>query len=318
MKLEAKLKGFFHWQLLNADGSIALEGKQSNLILDSGLDAFALVSDAGFTSFRDYLAIGTNGTLPNIAQTTLLAEVQSRSLSDGGFTSEAVNTYTAIPGSNVFRAECTVVKTIVLNANRNIAEFGLCSANAGGLMSIREVPRDGGGTPIVIAGLTGQIFKLNHTLRVDLPYNPVSANFTITNSGVQSGTASWFHDPIAAQGVVEDLFRIAAPSAGFMLKPITNASSTASNANPTYVFADAVNANGTPIAYVNGTYSRVKRVVIAPSAMVGNHGGWAVIYGQISNTRNAGYKFIRSSGNYVKSNLSQLTLDFAISWARGP
>jgi hypothetical protein len=316
--VKMQLSGRIHWQLINTDGSIAMEGAQSNLILDSGLNALALVSDTQLTSFRQYLGLGTNGTLPNVAQTDLLAAVETRSPSDGGFGAEATNSYVAIPGSNVWRGEFTVVKTVTLTANRNIAEFALFASNVGGLASIREVPRDGNGDPIVVSALSGQIFKLNHTLRVDIPYNSVARNFTIIGAGVQSGTECFFHDNVANQGLISDIFTIITPASGMMVKPLTNASSLTPTTNPIYVFGDTINANGAPIPYVINSFKRTKRVVIAPSAMVGNHGGWAIVFGQISNGRNAGYKFVLTSGNYVKTNLKQLTLDFTVSWARAP
>ena len=316
--LKMALSGRIHWQLINHDGSIALEGEQSNLILNSGLDAFALVSDYEFTGFRQYLGLGTNGTLPNVAQTDLIAAVQARNSSDGGFSAEVINTYVAVPVSNVWRAECTVVKVVTLTANRNIAEFALFESLSGGVASIREVPRDGNGDPIVISALTGQVFKLNHTLRVDVPYNQVARNFTILGAGVQSGTESWFRDGVALNGNISDIFRIVAPAAGVMVKPITNASPLTPTTNPIYVFADTIFVNGAAISYTAGSFQRIKRTVIPPSGFVGNVGGWAVVFGQISNTRNAGYKFVLTSGNYVKSNLKQLTLDFTVSWGRAP
>ena len=312
------LSGRIHWQLINPDGSIEIEGHQSNLILDSGLNEFAGVSDAEFTGFRNALGLGTNGTLPNAAQTNLLAPVQSLSTSDGGFASEAVNSYVANPGLNVWRAECTVVKTVTLTANRNIAEFALFSSTISSVASIREVPRDGNGDPIVISALSGQIFKLNHTLRVDIPYTEVARNFTILGAGVQSGTEAWFRSSVANQGQISDLFSIAAPAAGVMVKPITNASPLTPTTNPIYVFADTIFVNGAAISYTAGSFQRIKRTVIPPSGFVGNVGGWAVVFGQISSTRNAGYKFVLTSGNYVKSNLKQLTLDFTVSWGRAP
>jgi hypothetical protein len=316
--LKMNLSGRIHWQLINADGSVEQEGKQSNLILNSGLNEFALISDSEFTGFRNYLGIGTNGTLPSVAQTDLIAPVEARANSDGGFSAEAVSTYLAVPASNVWRAECTVVKVVTLSANRNIAEFALFTGTTGGVASIREVPRDGNGDPTVITGLSGQVFKLTHTLRVDVPYNQVTRSFNIIGAGVQNGTECWFRDSVVLNGSIQDIFRILPPAAGAMVKPVTNASAVTPTTNPIYVFADNINVNASAIAYVTDSFQRIKRAIIPPSTFVGNNGGWAFVYGQISNTRNAGYKFVLTSGNYVKSNLKQLTLDFTVSWARAP
>lgn len=317
--VEMEISGRIAWQLVNPDGTIAAQGEQSNLILNTGLDAFANNTDAQFTVFRQFLGIGTDGTLPTVLQTNLLAAVQARNSSDGGFTSEAINSYIAVPASNVWRGEFTVVKCVTLTANTNIAEFALFTNFSGGVASIREVPRNQNGDPTVITALTGQIFKLNHTLRIDVPYNQTARHFTIAGAGVQNGTECWFRDSVnTTWGQISDIFSMLAPAQGALVKPITNASPVTPTTSPIFVFADNLTQNASAIAYTTGSYQRIKRCIMPASSFVGNHGGWAFLWGTIGQGRSAGYKFVLSSGNYNKLNTKELRLDFTVSWSRAP
>ncbi len=316
-----KMRGEFHWQLLNSDGTVEIEGKQPNLILDSGLNAFANTSDLAMTGFRQYLCIGTNGNAPAVNQTTLGAEVQVRTASNGGFTGDETQVFAADLGNNVWRSTSTIVKVLTLTANANIAEFGL-SANFGlnSIISIRELPRNNLQQPIVISALSTQQFKVTHTLIVELPNAPVAQNVNIAGYGIVAGTESWFYDPAAVAGGTNIglVFSAWIPGLGLTAKPINNTSSISQNVNPTTPWANNLNAGATPQTYVNNSFQRIKRISMSPSQFVGNHGGWRASIDAFSTPAGAGYKFVLDNTNYPKTADDKLDLDLVVSWSRAP
>lgn len=323
MNLHGNLKGKTTWELVNPDGTIAQSsreanglilpdsmGENSNLILDQGLNNFFAEFSQEMRIFRDRLVIGTSNTVPNASQIGLGAQIGGSSASDGGFTSEESFSVVAVPASNVWRYTGTIVRVITVGSNVNIAEYGLAGhpTFTDGSLSIRELTRNNLGNPVVISALAGQTFKLKHTLIVELPYNPVAASFTISGAsgGLQSGTATWY-----SPASDFTIFQTWLSYYGGAIRPLANTSSTSPIVAPDTTFGTV---NGSVLPYVAGSFEAIKRYVIPPSALVGNHGGWEFR----SNLGNGGYKFIRSSGNYVKSNSVQLTMDARVSWSRAP
>ncbi|WP_034343982.1 hypothetical protein [Deinococcus misasensis] len=95
--IHAGLSGRARFELIDVNsGQVEQVLEQHNLILDSGLEAFAVsgapASGAGVSAYpmygewRSFFAVGTGSTAPSMTQTTLTNQVQIGS-DNGGFTS---------------------------------------------------------------------------------------------------------------------------------------------------------------------------------------------------------------------------------------
>lgn len=188
LPLHATLKGRARWQVLDERGvpevprnpsgfAIAhAEGvEQSNLITDLGLDRIGELdvmevslsnSTLASRSLRRRLAVGTGSTAPNVLDTTLDAEVQRES-SSGAF-SNGSDVGSLDTDTNVWRAVVAVTRLATMTADRNLTEFGFAQNTTDDIV-IRELFRDGGGSPVTISLLNGKTVKVDHTLTIELP-----------------------------------------------------------------------------------------------------------------------------------------------------
>lgn len=177
--LEARgsLKGRLRWQL-KRDGNIVASGDQNNLITDAGLDHFANVNTAGNSDnqayfregFRTHAAVGEGSAAPAFADIALGSEVMRVS---GAGTS---NNKAAVGGVVTALATCTYVFDFV--APYNLTEFGF-APGSGSSLSIRQLFRDGLGTPITISVLANDQLSLAHELEVTFTPHEAAAVLTI-------------------------------------------------------------------------------------------------------------------------------------------
>lgn len=198
LPIHATLKGRARWQVLDERGVPEIprnpsgfaigpiEGvEQPNLITDHGLNRIAELNvfeeAIDFTpsvdNWRRRLAVGTGSTAPAVTDTTLDAEVERASTSGtfdaGGFTGELDTV------NNVWRATGPFTRLVTMSADRNLTEYGLAQLTTADI-HIRELFRDGVGTPVTISLLSGKSLKLDHTLTIEMPA-PAAGNAATIN-----------------------------------------------------------------------------------------------------------------------------------------
>jgi hypothetical protein len=193
LHLRARLVGTLKWQVLDERGipevprnpsGFAIgpvEGvEQRNLITNAGMNSLTSFNCATVeptSGWRRYLRIGTGTVEPAFTDVSLGNQVQVESTS-GSFATGA-RTGQLNTTDNTWVMNLMVTRVVTMNADRNITEFGLSPEIAGDL-SIRELFRDGGGTPITISLLNGKAIRVDHTLQVVLPA-PASGNAVTIN-----------------------------------------------------------------------------------------------------------------------------------------
>ncbi|MXV18596.1 hypothetical protein [Deinococcus xianganensis] len=323
LELTARMSGRTTWTLLDEHDRVLDGAEHSNLILNAGLDAFMVGNSTTFWSgsnypyplfgqFRRYLALGTGSTAPAVTQTTLAAEV-ARTDSGGGFDGGSGEIRSAFSSTvNSMSVHATHVRVHTFSSPYNITEYGLsASSGANGALSIRELFRDGGGTPVAISVQAGQKIKVTHTLTVTLPLGFQDVTQPVTNLGNLSAKQSFYR--VNDTNVADFWSYVFNPTSGGILYP--------------QMVADGFNAAVAPGSrsaagtitvqpYTNGTYSRVKRCVLDVADGNGNLYGIAIS----SNTVD-GYTGWRmgftNPAPLVKDNTKKLTLDVVQSIARG-
>ena len=341
LPLHATLKGRVRWQVLDERGvpevprtpsGVAVgpvEGvAQVNLITDLGLDRLAELnfferSPTSTLAWRRRLAVGTGSTAPDISDTTLDNEVQRASTS--GTFSNGTNTYAYESGDEVFRAVSRVTRIATMTADRNLTEFGLAQNTTGDIL-IRELLRDGGGTPITVSLLNGKTLRLDHDLTVEVPAPPAGATTTIDveeydagNNLVATTPYDVTYGPRAHSAHVSYLLEIGQG----MMNPRNLAgrpkriSSAATYAPLLSLSTDTLaNANAPAAsAYATGTYTRTRSYTVP----VGDgNGDWYGYHFDTSGGTNGGgfVALFTSPATYTKVNTDTLRISYRLTWAR--
>lgn len=313
--IHLSLRGEVEWELVDPrTGIIHQSGRQSNLILDQGLDNFGSEGgSSGVSNFRSFFCVGEGTTEPAVTQTALVSE-RVRSNSNGGFTDTQTGSYNST--TKVYTCSYPMTRVINFTAGQNfvLTEFGFANASSGGL-SIRELFRTAGGDPTSITDTASKQLRMTHTLTITVVGDWAQVtSFPITGVGTVTGVGSFF----AFSGNVAGLASSMAPASTQYIS-----TATALNALPAHGGASGVtgtiNNNTTPstnAAYVSGTYSRKRSTILPTSGYNGTIIGLILSpSGTISSGVGTGYVARLDSG-FTKTNTQQLTLEFTTSWSR--
>ncbi len=359
LPLHATVKGRTRWQVLDERGVpevprtpsgipvAPVEGvEHDNLLTDVGLDNIGIRSlhgsgVAGTNQIRGYLAVGTGSTAPAFSDTELDNEVQ-RAGTSGSFTAEE-RTYTWVNagGADYLDAQLRARRLVTMTDDRNLTEYGLFGASSGGDMNIRELLRDGGGTPITVSLLNTKSLLLTHDFLFEIAAPDAGATATIdieeydagdnlVNTIVQDVRYGFFSH--TATRPSEGIFRTWEPGS------TTNAGTGSSNQtiaglrlsdDVPYSMASGPAAGSwsgqgnqhlvsRPV-YVTGSHERIKRFSFDSGAQTG------VWYGCGTAGRNTFNNFFYANGwmmrfldpaSYTKAAGDSLRFGFVSTWAR--
>lgn len=311
------------------------------MILDSGLDHACTLpansnttfENAIFTRFITYACFGTGSTAPSAGDTSLGAQVGSRSNNAGGFGGARNGGLDA--GNKVIWAETTFTRVFTIASNVNAAEWGLAPAATGNL-TVRELfrsdPQDDSSSPIVLTLESGDELQLVVTVRVQAAWEYVASNFVIT--GTAGNDAAGTHDVNSAiatgsqttQAYIDLALASAWPGGAFSSGTYTHGFLTYISANPAAV---PVNGNLTLVtnsnqafaaaSYTNSTFYRDCTVVIPTSEYNGTHYGWLArtIYAGLSTQDQCGLRaLLTDPTTLAKAATHKLTLTVRKSIAR--
>lgn len=319
--LHGSMSGHTAWEVLDEHGEVLESGEHHNLILNTGLDAFAGETGGGygysnpgespeFVSWRHYLALGTGSAAPDVTQTLLENEV-ARTGSTGNFPS---NQYTITRVGDDVVGVFPIVRALTFGAAANLTEYGFSAvANPRTVLSIRELFRDAQGNPVVLTVQPGQTLKVTHTFTYRVKYAREASAFTVDGVGPLNGSKGfYFYDDT----LLRDVLLTCAPGAGLYGFALRAADTGGDGLPPLYRDGDNNNARAGvgALGYVSGSAERVKRATFPASGFNGPHFGWVFSSHYFGN---AGFRW--SSGAapaLTKSDTQELTIDFRLSWGR--
>lgn len=186
-KFGVSFGGIFIVDLIDAkSGEIKEHYEFPNLIVDLGLDEIAQGTSGLFT----YLGVGTDASTPAVGDTALGAEIV-RVNTDGGHSVLSIDggpiTGSAGPLDTLYWFKRFTRLFTEAQANGNLAELGWFKDLGGGIMVVRSLFKDDGGTPIVITKTSAEQLRVVYELR-SYPHvgeNPPLGN---PNSRINSGT----------------------------------------------------------------------------------------------------------------------------------
>lgn len=305
------------------------------MILNSGLDA-ACTNDAAvgsgtppnhsypfFCQFIQYAAFGTGSTEPSPEQTTLDAQVGSRSNSRGGFSNSENAGFDA--ENNLIWYEATFTRVFNITSAVNAAEWGL-SAQSTGNLSVRDLfredPNDPNSGPVAISLDTGDELQLVVTLRVEAPWEYESKSFVITGTpgndaaGTHTGNATVSTGAGTTAANIRDALRTVWPggsgSSNVLHVVTSDQSGVAKNQDTSN---SAANVSMSAESYTPGSFYRDWTGAFDTASANADHYAWFVT--TLSNVTSVGYRFILTNpATLTKTNTHRLTLTFRKSIAR--
>ena len=181
--------GVFIVDLLDAEsGDIKEHYEFPNLITDLGLDEIA--QGTRQTILFAYLGVGTDATAPAVGNTALGSEI-TRTNSDGGHGGLGIVGGPITGSDGPLDTLYWFVRFVRLfeedEANGNLAELGWFRDSSGGVMVVRSLFKDDGGTPIVITKTSAEQLRIVYELR-SYPHVGENPPLGDPNSRISSGT----------------------------------------------------------------------------------------------------------------------------------
>lgn len=296
------------------------------MILNSGLDA-ACASPAtntalSFASWVNYAAFGTGSIAPAATDTSLAAQVGSRSNSNGGFADSEDAALDAV--NNVMWHEATFTRVFTISTNVNAAEWGL-SPIASGNLSVRELfradPTDNSSQPITLTLQLGDQLQLVLTLRVEAAWDRQSKSFVITGTAGNdtNGTHTGLATVSSGAGTTTADIRANAlayvwpggiSGSSFVVRAWdSDQSAVAKNAG--FAGNGTASSNGSAAAYTPGNYYVDWTAVFSTAQANMDHYAWATA------TLGRGLRFALTSPGYLtKNSTHKLTLTVRKSISR--
>ena len=356
LPLHATLAGRVRWQVLDERGVPEVprtpsgipvgpvEGvEQPNLITDQGMNDLAVRSCLIFTTgatWRGHLAVGTGSTAPAVSDTTLDNEVQRATTS--GASPNGSREFELDTGTNQWRATSLATRLVTMTADRNLTEFGF-APGASDDINIRELIRDGGGTPITVSLLNGKTLRVDHTLTLEMPApaaghavsidveeydagNNLTATlpYDVIHGGLARDTEAW-PDPMEWVWHAWDPTSLSPQTDTATLRRITGDIAYArtgmlgtSDQEPSATGSGIVDF--VLATYAAGSFQRVKRATVASAAQDVAWQGY-----QFSWRRSGANTVARLGGwvvmlddpkTYTKANTDTLRVGFVGTWAR--
>lgn len=127
-----KIKGTYHFQILDVDGNVKDKWSVNNLVVNAGKAQLALLAgDATATPFT-YIAVGTSSTAVAGSQTALQAETTTNGLSRASATVSRTTT-------TVTNDTLSLTKTFTATGTVVVEEVGVFNAASSGTMLSRAL-----------------------------------------------------------------------------------------------------------------------------------------------------------------------------------
>ena len=173
-----KHDGWLTWEVVTAAGVVVQHGRQHNMITNDGLRLMGEMSlDQVFLS----AGVGTGSAEPQPTDTALVSSLAKKP-GDGG----------TMPllwiADGVYRGSRTI-EFAEAEGVGNLTEWGLYSVNT---LTVRELFRDGSGTPVVVSKDNTQKLRLTYTVQLTIsPVVPTPVAFDVAGLGRRTGQFCW-------------------------------------------------------------------------------------------------------------------------------
>ena len=313
LELGIGICGYVTVQLVRADGSIKWESKFKNLITDVGLDMlFGRGGDRAIQALTQptnvYAGVGTGSTSPTSADTTLDTEITPttthRTNSAGGYGSSGP---TYVAGSPDYWWRQATFLFDFTQANGNLTEIGIFDANSGGLMFMRQLLKDSGGTPTTIVKTSAEQLRVIYEIRVQpLQSDNVQSGVTISATSYDITTRAANANVAGAWG---DFSTYCSFTAGFSR---AFALETGTLGARTSIPSGTDVGSITPVvsSYSNGSFTRDIRYEWGPTIANFGSGIGSVVHG-LKNTNDKTAQLFQTGFNpaFAKDNTKRLRLD---------
>jgi len=291
-----------------------------NLITDAGLDRIgANVGMNGIvfnTGGTNYCGVGTGSTAPANADTTLVTEVapasSNRTLDNGGI----ANAYAYVSGPPDYHSGVRTFLFLEAQGNGNLTEIGIFSAVTGGSMWMRQLLKDGGGTPTTVVKTSSDQLRVTYELRVQPLQSDVSISRTISavsyNITIRARNASavgtWGSD--LNGGALESFGLFGTNAQMCMALETTTLGARTAEPSGSQVSATSI----AWAAYGGATYYRDMTAIFDPGIANFAGGIGSIVFYETGN----GDQLFQASFSpaFTKDATKRLTLVIRISWTR--
>lgn len=291
-----------------------------NLVTNRGLDQIA---DEGWYSgadqrvgIRKVLHVGSGSGAPANGDVSLASQIGTTQ-SDGGF-SAATEQVSTDATNLIAQGRRTLVYTA--GSNVNLAEYGFSPDGVASNLGVRELFRDGVGTPITISLLSGKSLRLEHVGQFLVPLEqtvPVDVDeYDVGGSLVQTRTFSAKVWPMVQSGLyAQYLEPQRGPAGAAATDAVWSTAPTPTGGSGVQLGGNIAGGSDSLLAYTPGTYQRSWRLRLAPSAGNGLDLATWVTYAS-GTTFISGYMLALQNGTHPKVSTHQLDVFLDLSWAR--
>jgi len=318
-----RVKGWFVVELLDAaTGCVKRRLEFPNLITDAGLDIYF----AGTTmlTLTTWCACGTDSTAPAVSQTSLGAEISPSSSNRTNSNGAIADVHAFVGGSFYWSKKITKLFTET-QANGNLTEFGLFTANTGGTMWTRQLFKDGGGTPTTIVKTSADQLRITYEYRLYFPSADLVSTKNISGTVYDYTVRPNNVDGAATWGGISGHIEAGAGSSWLGSGGVGPPEGKESNVlvATTDDFGSA-GADATPdsvsmAAYTNGTFFRDGTAVWEPGSanFATGFGGTTVGWNGFQNNIRM-FQVVFHTTKLPKTNTKRLTLTFRWALTRFP
>lgn len=259
------IKGYYSWEIINPDGSIAGRSKEeNNLILNQGLD---FVASRSFSDCFVFCAIGFGSTPPLLADTGLTNEAKRTSLLQSATSFILSNSY------NIRRVfDFTPETETVFYGELGWSPFGTVGNNL--FSRAQMVDQNGNIGPIKVDRL--QFLRVTYTLVITFNPGFLTANAPLIAGWTTDGNASCQYIGLntvgsTGQSGFADLARDASEPFNNQIDIfIASGTQTPSGLGTGAVYTNAWSQRATFFPYVSGSYTKNFYAVFGRNSGVGN------------------------------------------------
>ena len=260
-----QLKGYYSWEIINPDGSVAAKSKdKNNLILNQGLD---YVATRSFADCFLYCAIGYGSVAPLLTDTGLLNEAKR---------SGTINSATSFISSNSYN----IRRVFDFTPETETVFYGELGwspieSNGNNLFSrALMVDQNGNVGPLAVNRL--QFLRVTYTLVITFSPSSLTAYTPSITGWTTNGNASCQYiglntvDSVGASGFVDIARDAAEPSNNLIDIFIASGTQTPSGLGTGASYTNAWSQRATIIPYVSGTYTKKFYAIFGRNSGVGD------------------------------------------------
>lgn len=298
------IEGLIGWELIRNGQVVRSSPPQRNLIVTAALNGMG--NGTSITTQTTYCAVGSSSTAPASSDTSLVAQVDVRTNSNGGF----ADVFASGPSFAYWEKTITRLFTET-QVNGNLTEVGFFSAAVAGTMFNRQLLKDNLGNPTTITKTNADQLKIILKIRV-YPNTTIVNQPAVDISGVSTSIDNRAIDIDGSGWSTCNWGSWSTVFAGYENNAMPATTATQSGTN------DGGVGTGTLQAYTNGNFYRDFQVVYTPAQTNFPTGYGSISWGAMGGAFTQ-FNFISTfTPKIAKTSSFRLTLMVRASWAVHP